>query len=1279
MAKFCGKCGSRLDEATGLCPRCDAEQLRQLKEQKEQPRAEANQTHAAPHQPPNRKMAKKEKKAAGKAEKKAARKARRAAWSTGKRVRRAALKGLLVILLLAVLAGGIAYALDRLGLIEAPFVSGLLEWTGLCEPQQEVESDFSILEGGFTNITVQDAQSAIRAAKAGARKLGIADAAEELSLDSVTQAGELAYYRLQQNYQGYPVYGKSFVVIAGSDGEAAGMTSNCFSISVSQMQPAITQEEADNAVRSGILALTDAADLEQLETEPLTDDKLCIYTQEDHSARLAYQLCADTEYGPFTVFVDACNAEVLFCEESVVYAQKEFTYRGQNGTRTFTAEAGDAQNQMHYFGPDGTKITVYTPASGHQADWYYDGNANVVSWTDAASPDRSAVDAMAHVAQVYNYYRDAMGRASFDGNGEPIDVYVHTVAYRDYKGNDRNLVNNAYFWRSPNGPIVSFTKRYDSQNRELNEYSCELDVVGHEFTHGIVSYTARLFNTKTNQMPSAINEAVADIMGYCAEATILGRRIDWTNSLRSSIKGRGQNSGYIYHVNDYKGSNKECHAASTIVSYAAYMMNVSQSGALSDDEIASLWYHTILTLPSNCTFQALRQNVEMTARNLKLSEKKRQCIARAFDAVGIGTELSDADQEYSTMIDLNVFDYRSAAYDDYTVAVDGVYNTGWFGWSWFGIFQKEYHEQYAVHSSLQQTLQLPDHGEYTIKITDNQGSAETYEKPIKVKKKNEKSTLTFATCYGEPKSDAARGGEFDPSELPDGAVEFNGHYYYLYDAAGLAGTEVNTWENARDYCAGVGGYLATITSQDENDFLYSYITQQGCSDAFFGFTDEETEGYWGWVTGEAADYTNWHAGEPNNDGGSEDYGSFFYKNTDGTWNDGRFGNDTSAFLCEWGEYEIAPGNQPDPREDAEPAERDIVLTLDISGSMDGTPLQETKKASVKFVETALEEDAAFGIVTYDYMAYLVSDFSMNRTALENAISNIRSGGSTNIEDGLRQAQAMLSESRADKKIILLMSDGAPNDGLQGDDLIAYANAIKDTGVRIYTLGFFSSVGGSKSAEQLLMEQIASEGCHYEVANADDLVFFFQDMADQISGQKYIYVRIACPVDVSVTYQGQTLSSAEKEQNLRTDFGTLTFEDNEAVESGADDRVKVLRLKEGAEYDLHLEGTGRGLMDYTIGFMDDEGNYSDLRRFRRVKITRRTVIETVAAASEQSTLNIDEDGDGRVDLRLRADANGYGKEVKSYTLVYAAAGGALLLLIVCLVLVRKVRRKRRKVR
>ena len=27
MAKFCGKCGAKLDEATGLCPNCDADKI----------------------------------------------------------------------------------------------------------------------------------------------------------------------------------------------------------------------------------------------------------------------------------------------------------------------------------------------------------------------------------------------------------------------------------------------------------------------------------------------------------------------------------------------------------------------------------------------------------------------------------------------------------------------------------------------------------------------------------------------------------------------------------------------------------------------------------------------------------------------------------------------------------------------------------------------------------------------------------------------------------------------------------------------------------------------------------------------------------------------------------------------------------------------------------------------------------------------------------------------------------------------------------------------------
>ena len=506
--------------------------------------------------------------------------------------------------------------------------------------------------------------------------------------------------------------------------------------------------------------------------------------------------------------------------------------------------------------------------------------------------------------------------------------------------------------------------------------------------------------------------------------------------------------------------------------------------------------------------------------------------------------------------------------------------------------------------------------------------------------------------------------------IPADAVEFNGHYYYVYDI-----DTITDWNMAQEYCEAQGGYLATITSPEEDAFLYSYTTDAGYSSVMFGLTDQEQTDDWRWVTGEELSYQNWRSGEPNHQGGYEHYGMYYEKNKDGTWNDGS--GKTCPFLCEWGEYQTS-NSQPQEPVRTTSDERDIVLVLDTSGSMSGTPIEETKKAAIKFVHTILEQDASIGLDTYEDSANQLSDFSIDKGHLTGKVENISDGGGTNIESGLAEAKSMLDSSNAKKKIIVLMSDGEPNEGKEGEDLIAYADDIKSDDILIYTLGFFENMSGSKSSAQYLMEQLASDGCHYEVASADDLVFFFEDMADQINGQKYIYVRIACPVDVSVTYNGETLSSAESALNVRTDFGTLTFEDNENVTSdNDDDRIKVLRLKEGADYDVQIVGTGRGMMDYTIGFMDENGDYNDFRRFEDVKITKRTVIDTVAAVSDESVLNIDENGDGKYDVKLRAEENGYGEEVKTPVWLYVGiAGGAVLLVIIVLAVV-KVRKSKKK--
>lgn len=661
-------------------------------------------------------------------------------------------------------------------------------------------------------------------------------------------------------------------------------------------------------------------------------------------------------------------------------------------------------------------------------------------------------------------------------------------------------------------------------------------------------------------------------------------------------------------------------------------------------------------------------------------------------------------------------------------------------------------------------------------------------------------------------------GQFELSGVPDEAVEFNGHYYYAYPASAAA-----NWELAQQYCEEKNGYLATITSQEENDFLYSYIHQKGFDQAYFGLSGGQQEDGWKWANGEELEYTNWesdnsksgnyallyserakdmvksaqssselteetttysvdqimdgdfstawadgvdgqgigesislifdqtyllsgfeiNAGfQKNNDlywknsrpetitieypdGSSEqcilqdindkqtaylqnpvetdrltiridsvyegtkyqdtaisELTPIAYKQDGGTWETGNFTgaaeSDTTAFLCEWGEYQLNADNAG--RTTSE--ERDIVLVLDISGSMAGTPLEETKKAASSFIDTVLEEDASIGIVTYAADAEMVSDFSVENSHLQGIVEEISSGGGTNIEAGLAKAQSMLNSSNAKQKIIVLMSDGEPNEGKVDEELIAYADQIKQSDITIYTLGFFESLG-DKSAAQALMEQIASDGCHYEVENADNLVFFFGDIADQINGQKYIYIRIACPVDVSVSYQGETLDSSEENLQTRTAFGSLTFEESEEeqeeqadTQQGSDNRIKTLRLKDGVQYDIRIQGTGLGKMNYTIGFMDENGDYSDLRNFEDIRINRSTIIDTVAANTDTTELKVDEDGDGKYDLKYRAKANETG-EIVDYTLViYGVLAAVAVILVGIGVFVLKRRAKKR---
>ena len=135
MANFCGKCGSRLDKDTGLCPNCDVEQLKAYYKKSVNNEISSSIQYATGRS----KKDKHERRRQRKAQKKETKKQMKKNWSRGKKIRRFILKLILGVSILAILIVGVIGILTYLNMIEVPIVSNILEKTGI---KQEIY-DFS--------------------------------------------------------------------------------------------------------------------------------------------------------------------------------------------------------------------------------------------------------------------------------------------------------------------------------------------------------------------------------------------------------------------------------------------------------------------------------------------------------------------------------------------------------------------------------------------------------------------------------------------------------------------------------------------------------------------------------------------------------------------------------------------------------------------------------------------------------------------------------------------------------------------------------------------------------------------------------------------------------------------------------------------------------------------------------------------------------------------------------------------------------------------------------
>lgn len=108
-----------------------------------------------------------------------------------------------------------------------------------------------------------------------------------------------------------------------------------------------------------------------------------------------------------------------------------------------------------------------------------------------------------------------------------------------------------------------------------------------------------------------------------------------------------------------------------------------------------------------------------------------------------------------------------------------------------------------------------------------------------------------------------------------------------------------SWFDAYEYCANLGGHLVTITSEDEQMFVETYMSSQSFGEsAWIGAYSDGVK--WNWVSAEEFEYTNWIPGEPNCQYNKE-FAVHVYQGDSGNyqWNDLDPLINKLYFICEW--------------------------------------------------------------------------------------------------------------------------------------------------------------------------------------------------------------------------------------------------------------------------------------------------------------------------------------------------------------------------------------------
>ena len=181
--------------------------------------------------------------------------------------------------------------------------------------------------------------------------------------------------------------------------------------------------------------------------------------------------------------------------------------------------------------------------------------------------------------------------------------------------------------------------------------------------------------------------------------------------------------------------------------------------------------------------------------------------------------------------------------------------------------------------------------------------------------------------------------------------------------------------------------------------------------------------------------------------------------------------------------------------------REVILTLDVSGSMQGAGIAAARSAAITYARS-LPPDVRVGLLTFSDVPHTLLAPTVDRAALKAAIGTVRAGGNTALYDGVvAAAAAMRGLPPNSVRRLVILSDG--DDTSSKHSLADATQSLVSGGIAADVVAF--RLPGDRSALNSIASQ--SHGQVLPASSAGDLAAAFKTAAQAFKQQVLVTVQV----------------------------------------------------------------------------------------------------------------------------------------------------------------------------